>query len=151
MAPTDSMITFSQALQALITTNKVALGISDIWFGEQKKITTTPTVEVIPGEKTRTPAGAPRRVTNMFEIFIMVLAGKVQDVQQNLLDADNLAESIETLLHTDPTIGGLVINCLVIRIESGYATRSSTQYRAARLTVTAETRTNLPMQPSYNQ
>lgn len=149
--PTDSLETFAAAIQNLITVNQTSLGIADIWYGQQHKIARTPTVEIITGQKVRTLAGAPRRMKNMFEVFVMVHAGMVQDVQANLHQAGQLAESIETVLHADPTIGGLVINCLVVRTEFGVAERSATQYRAARLTVEAESRTLLPMQPNYNQ
>jgi hypothetical protein len=149
--PTDSLETFTTAIQDIITANQVALGIADIWYGEQHKIPRTPSVEVMPGTKTRILAGAPRRTTNNFQVFVMILVGMVQDVQVNSHQANQMAESIETLLHADPTIGGLVINCLVEQIEFGHATRSMTEYRAARLNVTAESRTNLPMQPGYNQ
>lgn len=149
--PTDSLETFVAKIQSLVEAKQVDLAIADVWYGEQHKVPRTPTVEVIPGEKVRNPAGAPRRVENTFECFVMVLAGQVQDVQLNLHTAGQLAESIETVLHADPTLGGIVINALVARTEFGVATRSSTQYRAARLTVRAESRTLLPMQPNYNQ
>jgi len=149
--PTDSLETFTATIQNLITAQQSALSIADVWYGEQHKVPRTPEVEVIPGQKVRNPAGAPRRVKNSFEAFVMVLAGQVQDTQLNLHLAGQLSESIEAVLHADPTLGGICINCLVVRTEFGVATRSSTQYRAARLTVQAESLTLLPMQPNYNQ
>jgi len=149
--PTDSLETFVATIQGLIETNKDSLGIADVWYGEQRKIPRTPTVEVIPGQKVRNPAGAPRRVDNGFECYIMIAAGIVQDTQLNLHLAGELAESVEAVIHADPTLGGICINSLVVRTEFGVAERSSTEYRAARLTVQAQSRTLLPMQPNYNQ
>jgi len=149
--PTDSLETFTATIQNLITAKQTDLAVADIWYGEQTKIPRTPAVEVIPGGKVRNPAGAPRRVKNAFECFVLVQAGQVQDAQLNLHLAGQLAESIETILHTDPTLGGIVINCLVVRTDFGVSLRSKTEFRAARLTVQAESLTLLPMQPNYNQ
>lgn len=149
--PTSSLETFVATIQNLIVTNQVSLGIQDVWYGEQRKIPRTPTIEIIPGQKVRSLAGAPRRVANAFECFIMIQAGMVQDTQLNLHLAGQLAESVEAVIHADPTLGGICINCLVVRTEFGVAERSSTEYRAARLTVQGESRTLLPMQPNYNQ
>lgn len=149
--PTDSLVTYALTIQNLIAAAQTDLAISDIWYGEQTKIPRTPAVEVITGQKVRNPAGAPRRVENLFECFVLVQAGQVQDAQLNLRLAEQLAESIETILHTDPTLGGIVFNNTVVRIESGVSTRSKTEFRAARLTVQAKSLTLLPMQPNYNQ
>jgi len=148
--PTDSLETFVATIQSLIETNKDALGIEDVWYGDQRKIPRTPSVEVIPGRKIRNLVGAPRRIENGFECFVMVVAGLVQDVQVNLHLAGQIAESVETVLHADPTLGGICINCMVVSTEFGIAERSG-EYRAARLTVQAMSRTLLPMQPNYNQ
>lgn len=149
--PTDSLETFAVTIQSLIEARQSDLGIADVWYGEQTKLPRTPSVEVITGQKTRNLAGAPRRISNLFECFVMIEAGQVQDTQLNLHLAGQLAESIETILHADPTLGGIVINALVVRTEFGVAERSKTEYRAARLTIQAESRTLLPMQPNYNQ
>jgi hypothetical protein len=149
--PTDSLEVFAAKIQSLITASQVSLSIADVWYGEQRKIPRTPTVEIITGQKVRNLAGAPRRSKNSFECFVMVQAGMVQDTQLNLHLAGQLAESIEAILHADPTLGGICINSMVVRTEFGVAERSSTQYRAARLTVVGESLTLLPMQPNYNQ
>src|SRR5882762_6254855 len=142
--PTDSLETFVATVQALIAAAQTDLGIQDVWYGEQRKIPRMPAVEIIPGEKTRNDAGAPRRVENLFEIFVMIQAGQVQDAQLNLHLAGQLAESVEAVIHADPTLGGVCINCMVVRTEFGTTMRSTTELRAARLTVQAKSRTLLP-------
>jgi hypothetical protein len=65
-------------------------------------------------------------------------------MQTTRQQADNVAESVETLIHEDPTLGGTVIHSLVSRIESGYLMRRGSLFRASRLTVEATVQTQLP-------
>lgn len=150
-SPTDSSVVFAVKALDIVNTVKATYGIADTFYGDQVQVGRTPTVCVWASNKRREITGAPRRSHNTLEAYLLVYISKVQDVQLNSLEADLLAENLETELHKDPTLGGLVIHCLVNSIEFGYQTRANTQFRTARLTFQGESKTLLPMSPGYNQ
>lgn len=154
--PTDSNYVFTKKIQAIVEAVKEDLGIVDIFYGDQQQIPRTPTVCVEANEKSRVLAGAPRRVLNELSCFVIIYFSVVNDsVQSNSEGADQLAETVEAEIHKDPTLGGLVIHSLVSRSEAGFQSRfmagAITRFRASRLTVTGQSKTMLPMSPSYNQ
>jgi hypothetical protein len=152
---TDSFYVFAKALQAIAEANKDELGIVDIWYGDQKQIPRTPTLCVVADGKTREIEGAPRRSRNTLKCYLVLYHSKIQDVQRNSEEVDQLAEALETKVHADPTMGGLVIHSLVTSIDAGEITRlvntTTTMFRASRLTVEGLSKTLLPMSPRYNQ
>lgn len=152
---TDSFYVFTKAIQAIAEAAKEDLGLVDIWYGDQKQIPRTPTLCVVADGKTREIEGAPRRSRNNLKCYLVLYHSKIQDVQKNSEEVDQLAERLEAEIHKDPTLGGLVIHSLVTGIDAGEITRlvntTNTQFRAARLTVEAFSKTMLPMSPGYNQ
>jgi len=152
---TDSFYVFAKALQSIAEAAKQDLGIIDIWYGDQKQIPRTPTLCIVPDGKTREIEGAPRRSRNSLKCYMVLYHSKVQDVQKNSEEVDQLAEALETEVHKDPTLGGLVIHSLVSSIDAGEITRlvntTTTLFRASRLTVEGLSKTLLPMSPGYNQ
>jgi len=155
VAPTDSLYTFTKAIQAIIAGVQEVRGIADIFYGDQQQIPRTPTVCVIADKKTRTLEGMPRRVLNTITCFVIIYHSKIQDIQLNSAEADQLAEAIEADIHADPIMGGLVIHSMVTDVEAGQLSRmvntSQTQFRSTRLTVEGISKTMLPMNPGYNQ
>jgi len=143
---TDSLLVFSQAVRDRIQDNLLALDIMDVYFGDQGKIPRVPAACVEPVDKTRVLDGAPRRTLNEIQVYILIYHALVDDVQVTLEQSIQRAEAVETLLHSDPQFGGLVIHCLVQSIESGYAERGKgSLYRTSRLTFVGTTKTNLPL------
>lgn len=134
MPHTQSLETVTQAFVDLLNLNKVTLGLTDVWYGDQEMIPRTPAAAVESGQKTRELSGAPDVTTNRFTVFILVYMAKIQDVQTTRKAADQLAESIEALVHQDNTLGGLVIFGMCTSVEPGYAIRGGTLMRAARIT-----------------
>lgn len=141
---TDSLVTYTQYLYDMINTNLEPLGVAAIFYGDQAKIPVTPTVCVDTDTKVRVINGTSRRTENTLTAFVIIYHSKVQDNQVTRKEADQLAEAIETLIHGDSRLGGLVIHSLVTTIQSGYAMRSNTQYRSSRLTVQGISQSLLP-------
>jgi hypothetical protein len=112
----------------------VALGLQDVWYGDQEMVPRTPAVAVEPGSKARVIAGTSRSTENRLTVYLMVYVAKIQDVQATRKTTDQIAEAIEVHLHNDPTLGGLVIFSMVSSVESGYAIRGGTLMRSARMT-----------------
>lgn len=141
---TDSLVVYTTYFFDLITAQKAPLQIQDVYYGDQLKIPRTPSVCVDSDNRNREINGAPRRVANVLSAFIIVYHSPVQDVQKTRKDVDLLGEQIEALVHADPQLGGIVIHSLVTQYQSGYATKLGTQYRSCRLTVQANSQTQLP-------
>lgn len=144
MPLTDSAVVVAQYVFDMVEYNKAALGIEAVFYGDQSKYPVTPAAAVEPAIKRRVLVGAPRRSENTLQVFVMVYVGRIGDNQINTKDADTIAEAVEALIHTDPTLGGLVVNSMVESIEPGYANRGAVM-RASRLTLTALSKTQLPM------
>ena len=121
-------------LFTLLDNNKAALGLADLFYGDQSKIPRTPTLCLEPDIKQRTLAGVPRRSENTLRAYLLIYVSKVQDVQSNSRDVLVFAETVEALLHVEPTLGGLLVHSFCPAIEPGYRTRDNTQFRACRIT-----------------
>jgi|ERR1700760_2459850 len=133
-------------LKLLDPTNMTNLGLKAAWYGDQSLLPTTPAVCVAPGNKKREFQGATFRTLNEIETYVWVYYGKIQDVQQNLHSATTLADNIETLVHSDLTLGGNVISVLCTTNEPGMINKSGVWMMGARLTFLSTSKTTLPQQ-----
>lgn len=143
---TDSYHEVAKKLIDIVKDNAVALGVNtdDVYYGDQNNIPRTPSVCIDPGDKKRDLNGAPRRVMTTMTNYIIVYHNQVASMQEVREDSDELGETIETLVHADPTLGGIAIDSLVTSIESGYLQRDRALFRASRLTVEARDQVQLP-------
>lgn len=127
----------------LVTTTGVYAGADDVYYGDQDKFPRTPSICIDPGNRQRILQGASFRTDNNFTIYILVYHAKVQDNQATRMEAQQLSEQIETLLHLDPQLGGLVIHSFCTLNESGYVYRQNTMYRTNRITFEPYSKTRL--------
>lgn len=127
-------------------TNKTNLGVSSTWYGDQTLVPDTPAVCVAPGPKKREFQGATFRTLNTFETYVWVYFAKIQDIQQNLHGATQLADDIETLIHGDLTLGGNVIAVICTQNEPGVINKGGVWVMGARLTFESMSKTTLPQQ-----
>lgn len=150
---TDSLYLVTDYLYTLLDGYKASFtpAVQDVYYGDQKQIPRTPAITVAASQKTRDLAGAPRRIENVFEVFINIYFSKVGAIALNHRGADQLAEAVEAKIHEDIVFDGLVINSLVVLNESGFLNRDNSQFRGNRLIVRAVSKTLLPMAPGYNQ
>lgn len=115
---------------------KVANGIADIFYGDERKIPRTPTVCVVPGPESSSYQGAGGRpVMKVFTTYVMVYCNKIQDHQANVHASLTLANTLMNVVHADPTLGGNAIDCLVTNSDPGMAVKAGTLYDASRLTL----------------
>jgi hypothetical protein len=137
---------YTDYFQNLIQAQKTPLGLGgDVAYGDQERIPFVPFVCIEPGTVRITPNGTQRR--NMVEILthVIVYHGEVRSVQTNLREADELAEAIRVLCNSDPTCGGLSIDCYVREVEPGYQKRGNSLFRASMLTIEARQQELLPL------
>jgi len=143
MPPTGSTKAFAKAVQTLLETNQVALGIEQIFFGDQTRIAKTPTVCVEMGDKDVSLVSAFRGAEADISCYVIAYLAVFGSPQDNAEEAGDLADAIETVLHEDAQLGGLVLHCYVSRVEPGYATKGNSIMRAVRLTFKGQTKYQL--------
>lgn len=146
----SSYLVLAKDIQARITAAKDTLGIDAIYYGDQDRIPTTPTVCVEPGTKTRRLNGLPRRTEIDMTVYLIVYHYQIASTQVIRENNDSLAERLEDLLHNDAQLRDAnneptVSDSLVTSIESGYQQKRNTLFRASRLTFEARSQEQLPM------
>lgn len=146
MSNTDMATILALAIQTKILDNKSSLGLQDVLYGNQVNIPRTPTAVVNPGIKRRTLRGvsAPGgRTWNDITVFVIVHNSKVGNEDEERLLVDRLAESIETLLHKDTTMGGILVHGFVHEWNPGETTLQGGEFRTVRMTYIGTTETYL--------
>ncbi len=146
MPHTDNVTVVAVALYNLINANKGSLGINIVLFGNQNMIPSSPAVVVNPGTKRRDLAGvsAPGgRVMNEMSVFIDVHSSKVGDEFAERLAVDQLAEAVEVKIHSDVTLGGILIHGFVNEWDPGETFIQGSAFRTVRMTFIGKTKTYL--------
>ena len=150
MALTDSYTAVAKDIQARLEANKTALGLEDVFYGDQNRIPRTPAVCVEAANKTRELNGLPRRTEVDMTIYVIVYHYKITNVQDVQEEVDTLAEQIEDFLHLDAQLRDnaqepTVVDSHVRSVESGYQQKKNSMFRATRLTFVARSQVQLPM------
>lgn len=127
-----------------LSANQNALGIQQVFYGDQDRVNTTPIACVETDTKTGDLTGAQRQVTYEVKVFVLLYVAKVGSSQENRAEVDALATQVETVLNADANLGGAIIHGYVTSIEAGYATKTDSVVRAIRITYTATTQARLP-------
>lgn len=149
---TANVVTIAQELVNRITAapgGTFTIAPTKVFYGDQDRIPSTPTVCVEPSDLVRQLQGAPNMTLNQFELFILCYHNKVQDNQLSRKEVDQLAFEVMHFLHQDLQLvvagSPLLIRGFVERIESGYVFKAGTLYRTARLTYRGQNKTSLPV------
>lgn len=130
LATKPSVVT--QAIVDVLETNKVALGLAEIYYGPQGLIPEFPAAEVSSLPMTR-------EIKNIHQYqltlrsSVLILFGKIQAVETNTKGSEEKAEAVQDQLHLDNTLDGNVLFGYITRIEPGVAIRKATPLRATRL------------------
>lgn len=131
---TASLVDVCEYLFTLLDTNKESLGLMAVYYGDQDRLPMTPVACIEPDTKNRDLKGAQRMTAVTLRAYVLVYHSAITSPQQNRRDADQMAEDIETLIHSKRSLDGLLIHGMVTAIESGYVTRERTLVRSSRLT-----------------
>jgi hypothetical protein len=146
----DATEVVANYLLNMITVGASALGVDPtkgVWYGDQTLLPTTPLLCVIPGPEAAVPQGAGGRPMQMtFTTFVMVYYGKVQDQQLNIHASLTLANAVKRLVHTDPFLGGNVINCYCSAVDPGIAAKGGALIDATRMAF--QSRSKVVLNPS---
>lgn len=145
MPHTDSLVAVTDYIKALMVSNAATLGLADVFYGDQNLIPQTPAVCVEGMLKDRKiPEGTTsHRTFNQMSVLLMVYHSEMDSNEATQRDVELLAESIESLLHNDVTMGGNVIHGYVVQLEPGRAMRNRVLLRSARMVWQGQTLTRL--------
>jgi hypothetical protein len=141
-----SLYEVAQYLEDLLQEYSRALDLKDVFYGDQDRIPRSPAACIEPGDKRRELAGIGRATKVVMTCYIIIYHGEVTTVRDNRRENDLLAERVETIIHSKPTMDDKVIDSLVTSIESGYQLKTRTLFRATRLTIEAQAKTLLPQE-----
>lgn len=145
MPLTASFVTVADKIFSILDTTKDTTGLMGVFYGDQQKLPTTPVACVEPDGKSNSLKGAPRRIQVEYTVYILIYHSYIGSPEDNRKSADAMCETVEGLIHANPTLDGLVIHSMVTEVKSGYVNRAGQLTRASRLTVTAQSQSQLPM------
>lgn len=125
-------------------TNKANLITADgtLFYGDQDRLPTSPTVCVEAGPTVRPMASAAKpggMVENQHEAYILVYYGSVQSNQDNKIEAEQLAEGIVAFFDSNVRLEGpageegIVIHGWCTSIDPGYSIKEGTLWTAVRI------------------
>lgn len=146
LANTDLATVLAEYIQNLIIDSKTALGLKEVYFGDQLNIPVTPVGVVMPGTKRRELAGVSGpggRTLNALTVYIDILSSRVAPQETASKELFQLAEAVESFLHIDVTMGGLVIHGFVQEWDPGIAFMQNGQFRMVRMTWVGQSKTYL--------
>lgn len=150
MPHTDKSTVLAQYIMALIETNKVALGVDTVLYGDQDKITPGITVVVQAGTKNRNLKGVAfpgGRTDNEMIIIITVYNNKLDSEASARLEVDQVAEAVEVLLHQNTTMGAgddaLIYHGFVVRWDPGIKFKTGSMFRGTQMMFVGRSKTNL--------
>jgi hypothetical protein len=138
------MVAIAEAMVENIEDWATELGIEAVFYGDQSLIPQVPAVCVDPGPMTREYTQVGFKTTNRITLYIMVYHGPVQTTMLNRKECDQLAVDLMNKIHTDSTLGGLVINGLCVSMEPGASAMENQEFmRAHRITWQAISKTGV--------
>lgn len=136
---TSSIVEVSKKVAAILDEDRDILGLHDIYYGRQEIIPKFPSISVESGGKSRRDRGT-HLWDITFTINVMVFHGKLQASEVNQEEIETLAEAVESILHVDHKLGGLVEWSYVTDIEPLVIIRNNTMIKTSRLILGARSR-----------
>lgn len=149
---TDSTLVVAERFYDILHSNKAALGLSSVWFGDQTIVPNTPSLCVEPGSKRRELQGVPDRTLNTIETVFLLYHSRVGPGNQQTARRDciRFAEAIERYLNLNhmrlfDARGDLItVHGYCIDLDPGYSYKSQrTLYNSVQMTWRSTTKTGL--------
>jgi hypothetical protein len=147
----DNLTDFCKGLEAALNAAIAELAYDGkparVWFGEQDKYPTTPSYAVEPVRKRRDMDSV--KLQRVYDIYfhaqVICYLTKIHQGEEVVREqVDRLGDKVEEILHRDHTLGGLTMDLIVTDLESGYAYKQDSKYKAVILTVEGKSREGLP-------
>lgn len=151
MAQTNDGAVIAERIISLLETNRVALGLKAIHYGDLSIIGTVPAVCVEPARTLTEYNETGLKVLNSFDVGVIVYHTGRGGVEGSQRDADIVTREIRDVLNSDArpalqggtTFAGLLMDGLVSQIEYGYRILLDESMRANRIIFTGRSKTEL--------
>lgn len=149
MAHTDKSTVLALAIRNKIRDNKVAVGLdadSFVEYGDHNNVPGGKAVTIAAATKRRELAGVAGpggRTMNNMEVLVTVYYQKLEDEATARLAVDQIAENVEELLHSDTTMGDLIIHGFVTDWVPGIIYRETSMFRVVQLHFVGRTKTQV--------
>ncbi|HEY9660603.1 MAG TPA: hypothetical protein V6C65_19275 [Allocoleopsis sp.] len=147
MAHTNDDTVVADFLFNLINTNKVTLGLNEVYYGNQTMIPVANAAVITPGGKSRVLSGVQGpggQTTNTLNVIIAVHRSKVgvEDTERHAVD--NIATAVERLVHQDVTCGGIIIHGMIDDVSRGESPLANgSMFRSVVMSFSGETKLSL--------
>jgi len=128
-----SLLTVSEALHDHLKAGKTQLGLEDVWYDITGLVPRTPAILIEPDTKTRELTNTGFQTLNTFSVAVIIIHSRMASNSITNAECLKLAEDVESYIHTDRTLGGILIHSYVISIEQGSVTQQKVLLRATRL------------------
>jgi hypothetical protein len=144
---TDQDEVVAEAILALLEANKITLLLDDVLYGNHNLIPNGSAAVVQAMGKRRVLAGATApggRTLNELMVQIELHWSKVGDEATERRACDARASALETLIHQDTTLGGIIIHGFITEVDRG-ETRfvNNGMFRTVRMAFTGQSKTYL--------
>lgn len=140
-----TLVGLSIAIKELIQSHASSLGIRRVDYGDVDRVHESIQVCVEPENKMTSSRTTGRGVTREFRVHTFIYFSYITNPEYNREFCDRMAESLETILNQDPTMGQRLISGMVTEVASGAATKDGVTVRANRITYSGTTVDQLPM------
>lgn len=134
---TDSLNVVGQALEDLLKgqVNQGLLQVRKVWFGDEDElIPETPAINVSPEIKTRELYGTGHTTKNNFRFYVTIYHSKLGDPAVTRKECITYSEQVESILHSNRQLGGLLVDSMVESLQPGVSSRNNVIMKATRLT-----------------
>jgi hypothetical protein len=143
MALTLNVTDVTQAVVDLLVANP-SLGAKEILYGDIDRVPKTPCITVESGQvESDWPPSPGFWTQHNINIFVMCYFCKVTEQAQLKKQADEFAEAVRDVIHSNKTLNDLVIHGNVVNFEPGIARRGGAKLRTNRLTIKYISKTRL--------
>lgn len=152
LAPnTDSSLVIAERFYQILNSNKAALGLSFVAFGDQNLIPETPSLMVEPGTKRRDLRSASDHTLNEIDTYFLIYHSPVgpSSVQNSRRENMAIAEGVERYLHrnhlrlydVDIPATQLTVHGFCVEMDPGFQAKQNTLYNAVQMTWRSTTKT----------
>jgi hypothetical protein len=133
MAFTDSLVDIGDALDVYLNLGKSTLGLQDVWYDITGLVPRTPAILIEPDNKLRELVATGHQTLNTFNVGIVIIHSRMASNSVTNKECLTLAESVESYLHQNRTLGGRLIHSYVVSTEQGTVTQQKVLLRATQL------------------
>lgn len=150
MVHTDDDTVVAEYIFNLIDANKANLLITTVLYGNHNTLPNAGVAVVTAMGKRRMLVGASApggRTENQLIVVIDLHWSRVGDEATERRAADDRATALENLIHSDVTLGGLIIHGFISDVDRGETNTNASMFRSVRMAFSGKTRTYLTPTP----